>query len=120
MGNASLIKYETNLRLTGASRTMKCSLLNRVAVWSAVLSSVSCAALLLAGEAPLAELKVPAELTSEQFAEYHALVKPAAHESPWAKISWQASVWEARQRAAAEGKPVLIWSGGGAPPLGVC
>ena len=99
---------------------MKSSHLNRVGVWSVVLSSVSCAAFLLAGDAPLAKLKVPAELTPEQFAEFHALVKPAAHESPWAKISWQASVWEARQRAAVEGKPILIWSGGGAPPLGVC
>jgi len=99
---------------------MKCSHLNKVAVCSVVLSSLSWAALLLAGEAPLAKLKLPAELTPEQFAEYHALVNPAAHESPWAKIFWQASVWEARQRAAAEGKPILIWSGGGAPPLGVC
>ncbi len=102
---------------------MKCSHLNRIGVWSVVLSSVSCAALLLAGdapEAPLAKLKVPAELTPEQFAEFHALIKPAPHESPWAKIPWQASVLEARQRAAAEGKPILIWAGGGAPPLGVC
>ena len=99
---------------------MKCSHLNKVAVCSAVLSSLSWAALLLAGEAPLAKLKVPAELSAEQLAEYLALVKPAEQESPWAKISWQASVWEARQRAAAEGKPILIWSGGGAPPLGVC
>jgi hypothetical protein len=62
----------------------------------------------------------PSSLTARQFAEYQTLVRPAADESPWAKISWHASVWEARRQAAAEGKPILIWSGGGSPPLGVC
>lgn len=66
------------------------------------------------------DLDVPAQLTPSQFADYLALVKPGPDESPWAKIAWHASVWEARKQAAAEGKPILIWSGGGSPPLGAC
>jgi hypothetical protein len=72
------------------------------------------------GGADEKNLNVPLTLTPRQFTSYQALIKPAAHESPWAKISWHASVWEAREQAAAEGKPILIWSGGGSPPLGAC
>jgi hypothetical protein len=73
-----------------------------------------------AEEIPQGLAASPASLTPQQFAEYQTLIKPAAYESPWAKISWHASVWEARKQAAAEGKPILIWSGGGSPPLGAC
>jgi hypothetical protein len=74
----------------------------------------------LAEPPAIAKLDVPTSLNPKQFADYQALIKPAAHESPWAQISWHASVWEARQQAVAEGKPILIWAGGGSPPLGVC
>lgn len=73
-----------------------------------------------AEEIPQGLVAFPASLTPRQFAEYQTLIRPAEHESPWAKISWHASVWEARKQAAAEGKPILIWSGGGSPPLGAC
>jgi len=86
---------------------------------SLVLSLASSANSLLA-ESAIENLNVPATLPPQQFADFHALINPAADESPWAKISWHASVWEARKQAAAEGKPILIWSGGGSPPLGVC
>jgi len=66
------------------------------------------------------KLQAPVKLTSEQFSDYQKLIKPAADELPWAKISWHASVWEARKQAVAEGKPILIWAGGGSAPLGVC
>jgi hypothetical protein len=86
---------------------------------SVVLSLASSASSLLA-ESTIENLNVPATLTPQQFADFHTLIKPAVHESPWANISWHASVWEARKQAAAEGKPILIWSGGGSPPLGAC
>ncbi|MCH7725915.1 MAG: hypothetical protein IH991_05460 [Planctomycetes bacterium] len=98
---------------------MTCSRLNMLLALSVVLSLASSANPLLA-ESAIENLNVPAALTPRQFAGYQALIKPAAHESPWAKISWHASVWEARKQAAAEGKPILIWSGGGSPPLGAC
>lgn len=49
----------------------------------------------------------------------HALIKPAAGESRWMEIDWHPSVWEARRKAAAEGKPLFLLAGsGGAPPAG--
>ncbi len=60
-------------------------------------------------------------ISSEQFAALRELIRPAPGESRWAEIPWLLSVYEARKRAAEEGKPILLWSaGGGAPPIGGC
>ncbi len=91
-----------------------------VAAAAVVLSSGNLPGLAQADDIPEGLAAFPASLTPGQFAEYQTLVRPTADESPWAKISWHASVWEARKQAAAEGKPILIWAGGGSPPLGVC
>jgi hypothetical protein len=49
----------------------------------------------------------------------HRLIKPQTGESRWIEIDWYPSVWEARQQAAREGKPLFLWAGsGGAPPAG--
>ena len=68
-----------------------------------------------AAPAPAAE-PVPAD----QFEAVNRLVKPHPGESRWMEIPWLTSVWEARQRAAAEGKPIFIWAGSGGGPVGVC
>ncbi len=49
------------------------------------------------------------------FRELHALIKPKAAEESWLRIPWMTSLWEARQRAAAEGKPILLWEMDGHP-----
>jgi hypothetical protein len=51
----------------------------------------------------------------DQFAALHALVKPTADEEKWLEVPWMASLWEARQRAAALGKPILLWEMDGHP-----
>lgn len=51
----------------------------------------------------------------EQFNRLHALIKPKPAEEKWAEIPWLASLWEARQRAAAQGKPILLWEMDGHP-----
>jgi hypothetical protein len=60
--------------------------------------------------APAAEPIAPG-----QFNGLHALIKPKSSESKWAQIPWRTSLWEARQRAAAEGKPILLWEMDGHP-----
>src|SRR5262249_54956563 len=45
----------------------------------------------------------------------HDLVKPQANESLYAQVPWQPTLWEARLKAAAEGKPIFIWVTGGPP-----
>ena len=59
-------------------------------------------------------------LSAEQFAKTLALIKPQSGESKWAEVPWFLSVHDARKKAAAEGKPIFIWSSGGALPLGTC
>jgi hypothetical protein len=67
----------------------------------------------LAGLAFAARASEP--LTPRQFDKLHALIKPAPGEDKWATIPWQTSLWEARRRAAAEGKPILLWEMDGHP-----
>ena len=64
----------------------------------------------------LSSLAVAIEPISEQqFAKLHALIKPARGEEKWNDIPWMSSLWEARKRAAAEGKPILLWEMDGHP-----
>jgi hypothetical protein len=62
----------------------------------------------------------PAPIPPEKFAAIHELIKPQAGESRWREIPWLTSIWEARKKAAAEGKPIFIIYGGGAAPIGGC
>ena len=57
----------------------------------------------------------PAPIPADQFQSLLALVKPAKDEDQWAQIPWQASLWEARKQAAAQGKPILLWEMDGHP-----
>jgi hypothetical protein len=61
------------------------------------------------------------EIVDPSFERLHSMVRPAQKEAPWSEIPWMTSLWQARERAAAEGKPLLIWAaGGGGHPLGLC
>ena len=62
----------------------------------------------------------PGRIPPEQFAALHKLIKPQPGELRFHEIPWLLSVWEAREKAAAAGKPILVWSGAGGAPLGVC
>jgi hypothetical protein len=55
------------------------------------------------------------KLTPENFAKVQALIKPAPDEDKWEQIPWMTSLWQARKRAAAEGKPILLWEMDGHP-----
>lgn len=59
-------------------------------------------------------------LSPEQFARAQALIKPQAGEAKWLEIPWEIDVWQARQKAAAAGKPIFFLTGGGKSPLGDC
>ena len=54
-------------------------------------------------------------IQTSQFNELHALIKPKSSESKWTEIPWMTSLWEARQRAATAGKPILLWEMDGHP-----
>ena len=62
----------------------------------------------------------PAPLPAEQFDKLHRLIKPQPGESRWMEIDWHPTIWEARQKAAAQGKPLFIWAGSGGAPAAGC
>lgn len=62
----------------------------------------------------------PTPLPLEQFDQLHKQIKPQAGEIKFWAIPWLLSLAEARQLAAAEGKPILVWSGAGGAPIGLC
>jgi hypothetical protein len=64
-------------------------------------------------------LVVPARaadpINPDQFAKLQGLIKPAAGEEKWLEIPWMTDLWEARKKAADEGKPILLWEMDGHP-----
>jgi hypothetical protein len=52
-------------------------------------------------------------LDSANFDKFLAMIKPRPGEAPWAEIPWIADLYEARKKAAAEGKPLFVWSASG-------
>jgi hypothetical protein len=59
------------------------------------------------------------ELTPQSFDRLLKLIKPTADEASWAAIPWMINMGEARKKAAAEGKPLVVWTMSG-EPLGMC
>src|SRR5262245_56323655 len=76
----------------------------------------------LAADPAPAKLAAPpaAELTSDTFTALQRQIRPQAGESRWLEISWLLDLHEARRQAAAAGKPLFVYSGGGATGIGAC
>jgi len=66
----------------------------------------------LNGAAPA--MSTPA-VDDKTFALIKSLVPPTATEDDFDKIPWLTSIWAARQKAAKEGKPILLWEMDGHP-----
>lgn len=56
-------------------------------------------------------------LALAEFEKVHKLIKPQPGESRWREVPWLTSLWEARQKAAAAGKPIVVFTGSGGAPL---
>src|SRR5262245_10856491 len=52
-------------------------------------------------------------IPADQLDKLRALIKPKP--GGYDDIPWMADLWEARKKAAAEGKPLLVWVGDGHP-----
>lgn len=81
---------------------------------------LSAAVLGLAGWSGLASAQLPQPIPPEQFDKLLQTIKPRPAESRFQDIPWLLNVWDARKKAAEEGKPILIWSGAGGAPIGPC
>jgi hypothetical protein len=93
--------------------------------WSSVPAGALAAGLAftlacLAPGGPAAGAKPAAELTADTFARLRNQIRPQPGESRWLEIPWLLDLHEARRRAAAEGKPLFVYSGGGATGIGAC
>src|SRR5262245_30500254 len=58
------------------------------------------------------EVALP-KISPDQFAKLRDLIRPKA--GGFDDVPWMTDLWQARQKAAAEGKPILIWVGDGHP-----
>lgn len=54
-------------------------------------------------------------LSADQFAPLQKAIRPQAGEDRWASIPWRTDLWAARQEAARDGKPILLWEMDGHP-----
>jgi hypothetical protein len=62
-------------------------------------------------------------VTSKSWEGLHKLLLPQKGDYPWEQVTWYASLWHARKKAAAEDKPIFVFVTGGAgfnDPLGNC
>ncbi len=82
-----------------------------------ILGIASLAVVLTAGPLRADE---PTPLGTGEFEKLHEMLKPQPGESRWMEIDWYPNVWEARKRAAAEGKPIFLWAGSGGAPAAGC
>jgi hypothetical protein len=57
------------------------------------------------------------EIAAEDFRRLHDELRPQKGESPWRDIAWMTSIRDARLKAAAEGKPVVIFTAADGSPL---
>src|SRR5262245_36591616 len=57
--------------------------------------------------------KAASGIAADQFDKLRALIKPKP--GGYADLPWMTDLWEARKKAAAEGKPLLVWVGDGHP-----
>ncbi len=81
---------------------------NRLRVLASVLG-------LICGALPLSASRAAEAIKSTDFAELHKLIQPSEKESAWLSINWHTDLWKAREKAAAEGKPILLWEMDGHP-----
>jgi hypothetical protein len=79
--------------------------------------------LLLAGllnSTALAQAPAAVKLDADTFAPLQKQIRPQPGESRWLELPWLIDLHAARQKAAAEGKPLFVLSGGGATGIGAC
>jgi hypothetical protein len=51
----------------------------------------------------------------EHLGKLQALIKPQADEEKFMQVPWMTNLWDARKKAAAEGRPILLWEMDGHP-----
>ena len=58
------------------------------------------------------------EIPADDFQRLYNSIKPQPGESPWREIPWVTDITEARRRAIAEDKPLVVFTAADGSPLG--
>jgi hypothetical protein len=56
-----------------------------------------------------------AELTDDDLDQLGKICRPSIDELAWRSLPWMTDLWQARERAARVGKPILLWVMDGHP-----
>lgn len=68
---------------------------------------------------PAQDNDLPPPIPVEKFQTYFGMIKPYPGEFRWRdEIAWAGTIHEARERAAREDKPILVWQSANSPCLG--
>ena len=62
-----------------------------------------------------ASLNAAPPLSDDDAIRLRKVIRPLAGEDPFETIPWETSLWDARVKAAAAGKPILLWEMDGHP-----
>jgi hypothetical protein len=76
--------------------------------------------LMIGGVALAQPAPTEVKLTADTFPQLHKQIRPQPGESRWLELPWLIDLHAARQKGAAEGKPLFVLSGGGATGIGAC
>lgn len=57
-------------------------------------------------------------IADDDFERLYDTIKPQPGESPWREVAWVTNITEARRRAIAEDKPLIIFTAADGSPLG--
>jgi len=79
---------------------------------------IAAGAMLALAPASAQDAQPRASLDLAEAGKLRPLIRPSENEARWDQILWTTSLWDGRMRAAAEGKPMLIWEANG-NPLGI-
>src|SRR5262245_25131816 len=88
---------------------------SKIAARMLTLSLILTGALLRQASAvdPSDRSKPAAGITADQLDKLRTLIKPKP--GGFDDLAWMTDLWQARKKAAAEGKPLLVWVGDGHP-----
>jgi hypothetical protein len=88
--------------------------------WLLILGPLACAVPAWPGHGDQLPADSSQLLVGERFDQIRSLIRPQPGESRWMEIAWEIDLHAARRKAAAEGKPLFVLSGGGATAIGPC
>ena len=57
------------------------------------------------------------EIAADDFKRLYDEIRPQKGESPWRDIEWMTSIRDARLKAAAEGRPIVVFTAADGSPL---